>query len=487
MSIHQAFLLLVFILLLEPACSSDPETPIETTIITGRISNYKDVSNTKIVKLSSQETGHYFDKEANIGPNGSFRFELSLESSKQFTLMPFHNTYVFLQPGDSVHIELDPNRPRQSTFSGSSRLENEALNAFYSEGYYASYRVPKNILTNYPPDAFLDYSDSLMRFGMENLSRYMADVDPGPQITKSLDALVRNDHYIRLFDYGLSSCSVLNQPKDIELKIEDDFQYYQQIIKSVNNEGDRLVHHSSISSVLDRYLRYLIQYHIQDESFNYNDEPYQKRLLSEIIENVNNDHLKEQMLFRYYSYLTFQHQFDFIDSNFDVWKDHVVSDPLWSIMKAQSDSSKAQSLSAKPLVGYSTSTLFVDPKLKNKILEHRGKIIYLDFWTQWCPPCLSDILASKEDIKEALEEGEIAVLYVAPDEGLEESREFMRSNEIPGDHLYLSSEYFAKIMSSFGNSALPFQLCINRKGEIVAKGNHYRFSLPATQNLFAKL
>ena len=487
MSIHQAFLLLVSILLLETACSSDPERPIETTIFTGRISNYQDVSNTKIVKLSSQETGHYFDQEASIEPNGSFRFDLSLESSKQFTLIPFHNTYVFLQPGDSVHIELDPNRPRESTFSGSSRVENEALNTFYSEGYYASYRVPKDILTDYSPNAFLDYSDSLMRFGMENLSRYVADVDPGPQITKSLDALVRNDHYIRLFDYGLSSCSVLNQPMDIELKIENDFRYYQQLIKSVNNEGDRLVHHSSISSVLDRYLRYLIQYHIQDESFNYNDQPYQRRLLSEIIENVSDEHLKEQMLFRYYSYLTFQYQFDFIDEHEDLWEKNIVSELLWSKLRKEYDERKVQSLSAAPLEEYSVRNLFIDPDLKGKIDEYQGKVIYLDFWARWCVPCRNDMLQSKEELNKLLAQGHVKIIYVAADVEREDAQEFMSSNRIPGDHLYISPEHFRKILFSYGNIALPFQIFLNREGEVVAKGNHYSVKSPVSQNLFAKL
>ena len=63
----------------------------------------------------------------------------------------------------------------------------------------------------------------------------------------------------------------------------------------------------------------------------------------------------------------------------------------------------------------------------------------------------------------------------------------MKENNIKGIQLFLDSKDSQRIMSNFNNSALPFQIIVNKEGEVVRKGNDLRLYLPSTQNLIEEL
>ncbi|MDH5611057.1 MAG: TlpA family protein disulfide reductase [Gammaproteobacteria bacterium] len=109
----------------------------------------------------------------------------------------------------------------------------------------------------------------------------------------------------------------------------------------------------------------------------------------------------------------------------------------------------------------------LDGQIRN-IKDWDGKIILLNFWATWCPPCLSEIPGFIELQKKYGEQG-FQVIGIAVD-----NEEAVRAyaHEVKINYPVIAAEFEAVELSSrYGNrmGALPYSVIINRKGEISDK------------------
>jgi len=61
--------------------------------------------------------------------------------------------------------------------------------------------------------------------------------------------------------------------------------------------------------------------------------------------------------------------------------------------------------------------------------EYRGKVVYLDFWASWCPPCLESI-PQIERLRSAFEGQDFQVLAVNVDSKPEKALRFLKRNPV---------------------------------------------------------
>lgn len=95
-----------------------------------------------------------------------------------------------------------------------------------------------------------------------------------------------------------------------------------------------------------------------------------------------------------------------------------------------------------------------------KLSDHRGKVVLVNFWATWCPPCRTETPALVRIAQEY--EGRVEIAGISLDEGLDEVRRFAASYDVPypilipppGDALT------ARIQS------LPTTLLIDRRGRV---------------------
>lgn len=101
-----------------------------------------------------------------------------------------------------------------------------------------------------------------------------------------------------------------------------------------------------------------------------------------------------------------------------------------------------------------------------RLSEHSGKVIIVDFWATWCPPCLEMIPVLSKLHKNFEGEG-LVVLGVSLDrEGLEMLGSFVHEKRIPYKVL-LGND---KVTRSFGGvSTIPTLFIIDREGRMVRK------------------
>jgi peroxiredoxin len=125
-----------------------------------------------------------------------------------------------------------------------------------------------------------------------------------------------------------------------------------------------------------------------------------------------------------------------------------------------------QYLHRPPSTGYSAPD-FTLPDLTGRpyrLSELRGKVVLLNLWATWCPPCRSE-MPSMEALFRRLEHRDFALLAVAEDEsGAAAIREFVSNNGLSFPVLL---DPDATLSPRYGATGYPETFIIDRNGEVV--------------------
>ena len=124
------------------------------------------------------------------------------------------------------------------------------------------------------------------------------------------------------------------------------------------------------------------------------------------------------------------------------------------------------SAEAVPSTDDALAVKFDDLEGKSRALsEWRGKVLVVNFWATWCPPCLKEIPAFV-DLQRRLGPEGVQFVGVALD-GREEVAAFVRDHAVNYPVL-AGEEDVARYMQQMGNTigALPFTLVFDTQGKV---------------------
>ncbi|MBN2057837.1 MAG: TlpA family protein disulfide reductase [Candidatus Saganbacteria bacterium] len=118
----------------------------------------------------------------------------------------------------------------------------------------------------------------------------------------------------------------------------------------------------------------------------------------------------------------------------------------------------------------------------HRLSDHQGKLVFLHFWTTWCPPCRSE-LPTIQQMHNDSDKNKFVVLAVSVDEPQERVKQYV-DNEGHTFPVLLDSD--GKIARLYGIRAFPTTIIIDRSGRIIGRitgARHWRWSefLPLIQ------
>lgn len=100
----------------------------------------------------------------------------------------------------------------------------------------------------------------------------------------------------------------------------------------------------------------------------------------------------------------------------------------------------------------------------------RGKVVYLDFWASWCPPCKVSFPWMGRMHQQYADEG-LAVVAVNLDTQRSKARKFLEENPAPFTVLF---DPEGKVAERYQLKGMPTSLLIGREGEVLWRHTGFR-------------
>lgn len=98
--------------------------------------------------------------------------------------------------------------------------------------------------------------------------------------------------------------------------------------------------------------------------------------------------------------------------------------------------------------------------------QYAGKLVLLDFWATWCPPCWAEIPVIKEVYKKYHKQG-FEVIGIALDEDPEDVAKFVKKHEAPWRQVLDTVSYKSKFSNKYGIVAIPTAILVAPDGKII--------------------
>ncbi|GAC1310070.1 MAG: hypothetical protein NVSMB24_26610 [Mucilaginibacter sp.] len=112
------------------------------------------------------------------------------------------------------------------------------------------------------------------------------------------------------------------------------------------------------------------------------------------------------------------------------------------------------------------SLLLKDPDGKTiNIKDQRGKVLFINFWATWCPPCIAEMPSINEMYARYKNNPKVMILEVDADNNFGRSVPFMKKNNYEMPVYNTASE----MPEGFLSGAIPTTVIIDKNGAVVAR------------------
>jgi len=95
----------------------------------------------------------------------------------------------------------------------------------------------------------------------------------------------------------------------------------------------------------------------------------------------------------------------------------------------------------------------------------RGKVVFINFWASWCPPCIAEMPGVNEMYQQLRNDSSIAFVFINLDDTSEKGKEFLNKKHF--DIPLQRADSF--IPTDLYEGSLPTTVILDRQGRIVMK------------------
>ncbi|HMT12519.1 MAG TPA: TlpA disulfide reductase family protein, partial [Ignavibacteria bacterium] len=103
-----------------------------------------------------------------------------------------------------------------------------------------------------------------------------------------------------------------------------------------------------------------------------------------------------------------------------------------------------------------------------KLSDYKGKVILLNFWATWCPPCRKE-LPDLSTLSTELKDKDFKMIGVSVDDNQEVLNTFLQSNKLSYTIVFEPEQLVTKYMSAAGQNqnVVPQTYIIDKNGKVV--------------------
>ncbi len=100
------------------------------------------------------------------------------------------------------------------------------------------------------------------------------------------------------------------------------------------------------------------------------------------------------------------------------------------------------------------------------LAQYKGKVIYVDFWASWCPPCRGE-MPNSQKLHTQFEGKDVVFLYVSFDRAAAAWKNGIEKMDIKGVHYFPASEANRAVSSKYGISGIPRYMLVDKTGKVI--------------------
>nr|WP_262903835.1 TlpA disulfide reductase family protein [Sphingobacterium bovistauri] len=97
----------------------------------------------------------------------------------------------------------------------------------------------------------------------------------------------------------------------------------------------------------------------------------------------------------------------------------------------------------------------------------KGKVVFMDFWATWCVPCLASMPKTLKLIDKFKDNAEVVFLLINVSDNMENWKNYLKENSLPGINLYANKEQSKIIRDSFNIPGIPRYILIDKDGKFI--------------------
>ena len=198
----------------------------------------------------------------------------------------------------------------------------------------------------------------------------------------------------------------------------------------------------------DLFLAYIISplyYHIQNDIIKYGSNPELCFYLIDSLIRSQEDQFTDKMLYQY------------IISGWDNKKDSVIAYLKDMILLKEGDKAPDFYLS-------DTNGKYFSLK------DFKGRLVYLNFWAEYCNPCLSSIPDKNKLIKQFEDKPIVFVnIYLSSTE--KKWKKIIKEKKLSGINLICKGNWYKILKKEYNIYGIPFYVLIDKEGKIIKNKN----------------
>lgn len=137
---------------------------------------------------------------------------------------------------------------------------------------------------------------------------------------------------------------------------------------------------------------------------------------------------------------------------------------LLSELKTQEELQKnfAKLQPGSPVPDFQATSIDGEPV---RLADYRGKVVLLDFWASWCPPCVASMPKLKR-LHEQFSEKGFEIIGISADHDEQVLRRFVERMDLPWKQVWVPEPTPGTVMHQYGITKFPTLVLIGRDGII---------------------
>lgn len=99
------------------------------------------------------------------------------------------------------------------------------------------------------------------------------------------------------------------------------------------------------------------------------------------------------------------------------------------------------------------------------LADLKGKVVVMNFWATWCPPCIKELPSLQKLAKELEGEKDIVFMAIEVDQDIQKAADFMAKNKYTLPLYTLDSQ----LPEELATNSIPVTVILAKNGDIVGK------------------